>query len=112
MSNSVEDILKEIAELPSSEQDRLRRLLDQRHGDAPMRSPRMPSVAVPDSAREFRWLTEHAREYAGQWVALDGDRLIANGKDAKEVFAAADATGIRLPLVTFVEDPKIVYAGF
>jgi hypothetical protein len=35
-------------------------------------------------------------------VALDGDRLIAHGKDAAEVFAAADADGAYLPLVTYV----------
>ena len=66
---------------------------------------RLKPIPVPDSTRELRWLKEHAREYAGQWVALDGDRLIAHGPDAKAVFAAADADGAYLPLVSQVEDP-------
>jgi hypothetical protein len=37
----------------------------------------------------MRWISEHRTEYIGEWVALDGDRLIAHGKDADAVFAAA-----------------------
>lgn len=29
------------------------------------------------TAKEGTWLREHSREYAGYWVVLDGDRLIA-----------------------------------
>jgi hypothetical protein len=67
---------------------------------------------MPDSTRELKWVAEHAREYAGQWVALDGDRLIAHSPNHDEVFAAAEADGVYLPLITFVEDPDKVYAGF
>jgi hypothetical protein len=35
-------------------------------------------------------------------VALDGDRLIAHGENAEEIFAAADAEGAYLPLITYV----------
>lgn len=52
---------------------------------------------------EMRWLNEHKAQYAGQWVALDGDRLISHGKIAQEVFAAAEASGVHLPLVVRVE---------
>jgi hypothetical protein len=47
-------------------------------------------------------MEEHASEYGSEWVALDGDRLIAHGPDADAVFAAADADGACLPLVTFI----------
>ncbi len=54
-------------------------------------------------ANEIRWLREHREAYAGQWVALDGDRLIASGADAKEVFAAARRSGVARPLIVQVE---------
>lgn len=63
-------------------------------------------VEDPDFAKEMNWLSEHQEEYAGQWVALKGDRLIARGSSAKEVYAAADAAGVDLPLVTRVDDPN------
>ncbi|MFY9610529.1 MAG: hypothetical protein WAU45_18205, partial [Blastocatellia bacterium] len=76
MSGSrIEDILREIAQLPQSEQNRLRRLLDQREDHAAAsRDGAVSLVPVPDSTRELQWLVDHARQYAGQWVALDGDR--------------------------------------
>ncbi len=49
------------------------------------------------------WLRLHSQEYGGQWVALDGDRLIAHGPDAKTVYAAAKADGAYLPLIKYVE---------
>jgi uncharacterized protein DUF5678 len=48
----------------------------------------------------------------GQCVALDGDRLIAHGANADEVFDAAEADGGDLPLVGFVDAPDKIYAGF
>ena len=53
----------------------------------------MPSKPIPDSTREMRWIAEHQREYVGQWVALDGDRLIAASPNRREVSAAAKADG-------------------
>ena len=41
--------------------------------------------------REMRWLAEHEAEYAGQWLALDGDRLLSQGTDPHQVRAAARA---------------------
>jgi len=114
---TVEDILTQIAKLPPTEQSRLRHLLahQQQEPQPPSKPPqdrRVPPVPAPDSRREVQWLAAHAREYAGQWVALDGDRLLAHGPQPQAVWAAAEASGVYLPLVTFVENPDSLYAGF
>lgn len=49
------------------------------------------------------WLSDHAREFEGEWVALDGDRLIAHDPNFDKVCEVADASGIYLPLITFIE---------
>jgi Family of unknown function (DUF5678) len=112
---SVENILSQIAQLPLTERRRLRQLFEQQEeqqqppGTQPARPPldrRFPPNPIPGGAmRALQWIAEHAREYAGQWVALDGDRLIAHGKDARKVYAAANADGAYLPLVDLIEDP-------
>jgi negative regulator of replication initiation len=70
---------------------------------------KLTPAPMPNKDREMQWLVDHAREYAGQWVALDGDRLIAQGPDAKAVYAAARADGAYLPMVTQVEDPDRIF---
>jgi len=104
---TIEDILNQISQLPAGDQARLRRLLDESESPHIRRDvgldQRVPPVPVPDSSREMQWLSEHQREYAGEWVALDGDRLIAHSVDARFVYSAAEADGANLPFVAFVE---------
>ena len=54
---------------------------------------------------EFRWLAENRDRYAGRWVALDGDRLLAVGDSARDVYAAV-ANYPGTPLVTRVESSQ------
>ncbi len=52
------------------------------------------------------WLNENRPKYLGQWVALDGDRLIASGQTAKEVYSKAKAEGVKMPFVDLVQDEE------
>jgi hypothetical protein len=112
---NAENVLSLIDQLPPVEQARLRQLLAERPAapnGTPAKAPpnpqldkRLPNRPAHDSSREMRWLAEHRREYANQWVALDGERLIAASPNHVEVWAAAKADGARLPLFEFIEDP-------
>lgn len=114
---SVENIFNQIVQLPPPERFKLWRMLEQmvqpesRQHQPPESAPskKLQPLPVPNKDREMQWLLDHAREYVGQWVALDGDRLIAHGANAKEVYAAANADGAYLPLVTQVEDPDKIF---
>jgi hypothetical protein len=57
----------------------------------------------PDPAPAMEWLRLHSKEYGGEWVALDGDRLIAHGPDAMKVYAAAEVDGAYLPMIKYIE---------
>jgi hypothetical protein len=63
--------------------------------------PVVKAVAVVDRSRtaEFDWLREHARKYAGQWVALDGTRLLAADPHLEDLLRRlTDADRRRNPL--------------
>ena len=118
---TAENILSLIEQLPSTERAKLEQLLarqknQQRTQSENAKSPldkRVPPAPLPDQKAIARWLSEHSREYAGQWVALDGDRLIANGSNREEVRRAADESGAYLPLVTHIPSPDdLPFAGF
>lgn len=68
-------------------------------------------VYVPLSA-EQRWLRANEEAYRGQWVALDGERLLAHGKDGRAVSKAARDSGIKAPFLAFVEDEPLPWAGW
>lgn len=67
---------------------------------------------LDDSSASLRWLDENRTEYLGEWIALDGNRLIAHGDNAKVVYAAARAAGVRVPFVELVtEIEKAPFCG-
>ena len=107
--SSFDDLLAKVNELPLSEQQKLQDILNSKLLLEPGLKPRDRRVPLivedADFTCEMKWLSEHRREYAGQWVALKDDRLIASGASASEVYAASDAAGVDSPLVTRVDDP-------
>lgn len=65
-----------------------------------------PSADVKYRKREYQWMKEHQVEYAGQWVALNGDCLIAHGASARQVLEEADKSGAKLPFIARIESPE------
>jgi hypothetical protein len=115
---TAENILTLIEQLPAAEQDKLRQLWNQPPAPAEPtngqthkapRDKRMPPLVSAEEQEKgqlaMHWVYEHEREYKNQWVALDGDRLIAAGPQHDEVWQASIADGAKLPFITFIEDP-------
>ncbi|MCC6362611.1 MAG: hypothetical protein IT165_03755 [Bryobacterales bacterium] len=61
---------------------------------------------------EQEWLVQHEKDYAGQWVALDGQRLVACGTEGKEVFQRAKEAGVQSPFLVFVEEGSQPFGGW
>ena len=81
--------------------DEAARLLEKRR-NAPV-SRRVENYVYP--AREMAWIAKPDMQYVNQWVALDGDRVVSHGPDAKTVVAEARATGTTSPFLHFVAEP-------
>ena len=67
-------------------------------------------------SREVEWRRTHAhvlRTYENEWVALEGDEIIAHGRDPVRVFAEAKGRGIDSPYIFYVEsaDENVVRMG-
>jgi hypothetical protein len=110
---NAENILTLIEQLPSTERIRLSQLLA-RHQTLQEAEPvkakppldkRVPCEPMLDRTREMKWIEEHKHEYAGQWVALDGDRLIVASPIRAEISAAVKADGAELPLIHRIASP-------
>lgn len=110
MSNTAELILAEIAALPADERMKLISLLIR---DGAKESDPRDGVFgewfdSPDPEPSLRWVREHREEFTNQYVALDGDRLIAHSPDPNEVIAAVRAAGLNgiyFTLISPVDEP-------
>ncbi|MBA3694845.1 MAG: hypothetical protein H0X15_08825 [Acidobacteria bacterium] len=97
----------------------VRIVLEEKHNPKPAR-PKFPSTIIAtdlplrDRSREHDWLEKHRDEYDGQWVVLDGNKLIAAGFDGKEVARKVRELGINGVYVVFVEGsnrPRFISGG-
>ena len=87
--------------------------LEEQNGSAALPRVLARDLPVKDRSRETEWLREHRDEYAGQWVALDGGRLIASGDDLKRVATIARQSGVPDALMVRVEpSDALPFAGF
>ncbi len=59
-----------------------------------------------------KWLAENREKYMNQWVCLDGDKLIAHGKDALEVDRQAKEAGIKAPFLEHIVEEKYPFGGW
>jgi hypothetical protein len=117
---TLEKVVEEVRQLSSEDREKLRRLLNGtpvEDGDLPQLpfTPRIVATNVPmkDRSRENEWLREHGNQYAGQWVALDGARLLSHGSRLKEVAEAARKAGVDDALMVHVEPgDALPWAGF
>lgn len=109
---TLETIWQLIAQLPNELRLRLRSRLDETlraEGARTLDRQAPPIIPLEEFAanweRNCQWLEQNRHEYAGQWVALDGDRLITSGPSAREVYATLKAAGISGSMVLRVEHP-------
>ena len=104
-----EAILDKIRRLPPAQQEEVLRFADGLQSTTTARA-----VPSRDRTKEIKWIDVNRAAYADQWVAVDGDRLVAAGVDPLKVFAAAKAEGIRIPFVVHVlpEDPLPFVPGW
>ena len=105
MISSFDQIIKSIEQLPAAEQERIRRWLEDRGANGEEHGS---ETHADRSAKSLTWLEQNRQKYSGQWVALDGDRLIASGSSAQEVYSKAKAEGVEIPFVELVTNRESI----
>jgi hypothetical protein len=105
---TIEDaILEKLRGLPPSKQEEVLRFAEAlRHGNG--------VIHTRDRSREMKWIEANRAAFAGQWVALEGDRLVTSGPDALKVFetAASSAGGTPFVIHIPIDDPLPLVPGW
>jgi hypothetical protein len=111
---TLEQIIEEAKKLPVEDQRRLRAALEalDSNGEA-LSASEEPSARKPEPAhdsngneldrrRRMEWLKSHREEYGGQYIALDGDQLLAVGPTYRVTREKALAAGKTNAFVTYL----------
>jgi hypothetical protein len=96
-----EAVLEKLRALPEDKKAEVLRYVE--HVEAETRRQQLPRTASDRASAAMRWISEHRAEYTGLWVALDGDRLVTSGDDAKAVYDTARREGVEVPFLHQVE---------
>lgn len=118
MSTTSLDLLKQqTASLTSQEKSLLAHyLLEQaRQDELPTSSApsAAPAEADDEPGQHLEWLKAHREEYAGQYVALQGDRLVGCGPTLRAAREQAQQNGVAQPfLVRVTSEHETLFAGW
>lgn len=104
---TLKQIIEEVKQLPVEDRRRLSAALNAIDADAD--ADKIHGYRTNEEERA--WIKAHRDEYLGQWVALDGDQLIAHGANARAVYDAARALGVEIPYIDRVEPPVEAFMG-
>ena len=97
-----EAILERVRRLPPAKQEEILRFAEGLQHASEARI--LPSR---DRSREIDWLKHNRNNYLGQWIVVEGDRLVAADADALTAYNAAADAGIEVPFLIHVvpDDP-------
>lgn len=113
----LEQIIDEARSLSVADKRKLRQALD---AELEQQEPRYHIRPSQDSngddvtrARRLEWLKAHREQYAGQYVALDGDMLVGHGRTIREAHEQAKENGVENPfLVRLTSESEVLFAGW
>lgn len=115
MIQTVEQIIESIRALPLSEKEKFFDLAEDEKQKI-LSEKKVKALELREGNKNFRrslkWIEEHKEEFDGQWVVLDGNRLISHGKDAKTVYDQARAKGIETPFLERVKAKILPWGGW
>ena len=107
-TNQLEIVWTQASRLPPADLAQLiKRAADALARQSAPSTPRYAALFGSAGSEKFRqaqaWLAANRAIYLGQWVCLDGDKLVSHGADAKQVYAEAKAQGLATPFMEQVQ---------
>jgi Family of unknown function (DUF5678) len=108
---TAEEVLENVRLLPNFEREKFFKLFEAEKNNALKHSDKL-NLKDEKFKLSLKWIDEHRQEFDGQFVLLDGDKLLAHGKDAKPLYAEARSKGIETPLVHRVKANELPFGGW
>ena len=101
-------VLRPLEPLTLPEHQHVRLTLEEK----PARLSWKSTEPVNERREEMQWLAKESGPYAGEWVAVEGPRLVAHGAKLAEVRAAAKTAGASDPIFARVSSDTDAFGGW
>ncbi len=114
MPTTLEQVINDARALLPDDQARLRQWLEEQSTRAARELQRQDNLKEDELRHQLilQWLKENRAKYVGQWVALDGDRLIAHGDGGTEFIAEVRASGVKAPFIERIVVDELPFGGW
>lgn len=114
MTPTFEQAIEVIRQLPPPEREKVRDWIDEENQKTSDEEDKQEKLKRDQEKFRLalKWIDEHKEEFDGQWVALDGDALLAHGTDSKKVHAEAQAKGVKTPLMERIKVQELPFGSF
>jgi hypothetical protein len=111
-----EEVMNRASQLTSEEKRRLSALLAEQGQETSTDNGRPSSAKTagtdPDRRdKHLAWLKAHREEYSGQYVALDGSRLMGSGPTMPDAVQQSRKNGCDNPFVVYVLSGNVIADG-
>lgn len=112
MQTNLEQTIEIIKTLPPEDFEKVREVFNEEERNRRKKDEKL-NWRLERYKKARKWLDEHSAEYMNEWVCLEGDQLIAHGKDGLVVHNKAIERGIESPFLHhIVEEPKYYTGGW
>lgn len=115
MTPTVETAIEIIRQLPPPDREKVRDWIDEENQKQQTETENKKvelEIRNERFRRALQWIEENKEEFDGQWICLDGDKLIAHGFDGKKVYEEAKAKGIETPFMERVKAKELPFGGW
>jgi len=103
---SLDTLKQQAASLTAQEKIELAEYLLQQANQSPPASDLGRAGGENKRRQRENWFAAHRETYAGQYVALDGDRLVGTGQSYTEAATAAKRAGVNDAYIDYVHPPE------
>jgi hypothetical protein len=114
MNTTFEQAIEIVRRLPLPEREKVREWIEEENQKLCATENKQKRLESENEnfCRALQWIEEHKEEFDGQFVVLDGDKLIAHGTDSKTVYDEARAKGYNSPFLKRVKANVLPFGGW
>jgi len=111
MMQTAEQIIETVRTLPEPERNKFFVLIEAEKNKATINDNDLEQKNEK-FRRALQWVEENKEEYDGQFVLLEGNKLIAHGTNPKELYETARTNGIEIPFVKRIKAKDLPFGGW